>query len=165
MVLTYEQVGLVMEGCVKNNINVSTIAFNEFMNKGYITVNSNRNKIKSLLESVGNDISAADIGNGNYILKASSVNVSKEEFKKLCENSTDKKDLKQISKSELQDIWNEKDLAKKKEKALKLIENLKYKSKSVDKIVTMINSTNKATDIDKAVTNLMFVQHGEKVIK
>lgn len=77
----------------------------------------------------------------------------------------DEAKIKQITKEELQNIWNEKNLEDKRLKVIELIDSLEYKSTSLAKILEKVKTTKNPNELDKIVTNLMFVGHGEKVIK
>lgn len=70
-----------------------------------------------------------------------------------------------IKDSEVQAIWKEKDLEKKRAMALELLGKCVQDSKSIRSIMGQVQRTNKADVIDQKVTYLLMVQDGNKVIR
>lgn len=65
---------------------------------------------------------------------------------------------------DLQGIWSEKDIEKKRELALNLCKKFVFKQNK-DAIVQTIKNATKPTEIDKIITNACLSGEGHKVIK
>lgn len=78
---------------------------------------------------------------------------------------TNESDYYKITQGDMQNIWKETDISKKKEKALSLIDKLSGKGKvDIIKIIDKIKSAVKGDMIDKIMANIMLSGSGLKVI-
>jgi glycine cleavage system regulatory protein len=84
-------------------------------------------------------------------------------FKEFCE--LNESEYYKITRDDIQAIWKETDLNKKKEKALDLINKLAGKDKvGIIKIIDKIKEAAKGNIIDKIMANVMLSGSGLKVI-
>ncbi|QPX65108.1 hypothetical protein F370_153 [Campylobacter phage F370] len=193
IMVTYEEIQQLIRNCLDVGIKAPASAYSKLLRHGYCVMYGGDAKFNKL-EELEDNFDVKQFDRDTWVIKEYKKELTPEEWKDvnsqalynggtpdqiakdiedgeknpIVENAFNKLDeakLKQISKDDLKNIWNENDLETKREKTLKLISELKYKSPSLEKIIDTIKTTKDKNKIDQIITNIMFVGTGDKVIK